>query len=352
MRMAAMAVLTLALFLCPVRGMQVDGLDELYRQSEEYGISRETQLESGLLELIERIPGVLEELMTAGLRTAVKLLAVVLVCALAEGMGAAGQSNMPAGIRLAGALSITALTMTDISSMIGLGRDTIGRIDIFSAVLLPVMAVLSAASGGVAASAARQGATVLFSKGLVAAMDDLLVPMVYAYVCVSCARAAAGVKGLDKLAQGIKSVVTGFLTLLLILFVGYLTASGAIAGSVDMSRVKAARMAISRAIPVVGGILADASETVLAGAGILRGTVGVTGLLVVLSICLTPFLHLAVQYTIYKGTAALCDTVAQPELSRLIDSIGSAFGLILGMTGAAALILLVSVVSAILVVTG
>ena len=60
--------------------------------------------------------------------------------------------------------------------------------------------------------------------------------------------------------------------LLLLAFVGYLTASGAIAGSVDAAAVKTAKLAISRAIPVVGGILADASETVLAGAGGLRGT--------------------------------------------------------------------------------
>ena len=75
-------------------------------------------------------------------------------------------------------------------------------------------------------------------------------------------------------------------------------------------------------------------------------------MLVVLAICMTPFLHLAAQYLLYKATAALCSVVAQPEPAKLIDALGSAFGLILGMTGAAALILLVSVVSAVEAVTG
>ena len=65
-----------------------------------------------------------------------------------------------------------------------------------------------------------------------------------------------------------------------------------------------------------------------------------------MAICLTPFLRLALQYLVYKGAAALCATVAQPKLSGLIDAIGSAFGLVLGMTGAGALVLLVSLVSA------
>ena len=192
----------------------------------------------------------------------------------------------------------------------------------------------------------------LFSKGLVAVMDSLLIPLVYTYVAVSCARAASGVQGLDRLAQGIRGIVTGSLTILLLIFVGYLSAGGAVEGSVDLSRVKAARMAISRAVPVVGGILADASEAVLAGAGVLRGSVGAVGLLVILAICLGPFLHLAVQYVVYKTMAALCGVVAQPELAALVDAIGSAFGLILGMTGASALVLLVSIVSSVMAVTG
>jgi stage III sporulation protein AE len=159
-----------------------------------------------------------------------------------------------------------------------------------------------------------------------------------------------GNPGLKKLAALLKSSVTFFLTAFLLAFVGYLTASGAVAGSADASAVKAAKLAISRAIPVVGSILADASETVLVGAGVLRGTVGVAGMVVVLAICLTPFLQLALHYLMYKGTAALCAAVARPSLSQLIDAIGGAFGIVLGMTGAGALVLLVSLVSALSVV--
>ena len=326
-------------------------LDGLWQQTEAYGITPETDVQQELGKLLEQVPELLQLRFSSGLRTGVKVMAVVLMCALGQGMEGAGKGNGLSAIRLAGALSITALTMTDVSAMIGLGRDTIACMDVFAAVLLPVMAGLTALTGSVTAAAVRQGATVVFSKGLVAAMDGLLIPLVYAYVAVSCARAAVGNSGLDRLAQGIKSVVTGSLTILLVAFVGYLTASGAIAGSVDVSRVKAARMAISRAIPVVGGILADASETVLAGAGALKGSVGAAGLLVVLTICLAPFLHLAVQYVIYKGVSALCAVVAQPELAGLVDCVGTAFGLVLGMTGAAALVLLISIVSAVLGVT-
>ena len=347
-----MMLAVLWLFYIPSGAVSSPELEQFWQSAQEYGIAQETDPGQKLGQLLEQVPALAEERFTVGLRTGVKVLAVVLLCALGQGMEPGGKNSVRCAVRLAGALSITALTMTDVSAMIGLGRDTIGRMDILAAVLLPAMAVLSALTGSVSAAAVRQGATVLFSKGLVTVMDSLLIPLIYAYVAVSCAGAAVENPGLKQLARGIKSVVTGVLTILLVAFVGYLTAGGAIAGSVDIARIKAARMAISRAIPVVGGILADASETVLAGAGVLRSSVGVAGLLVVLVICFGPFLHLVVQYVIYKGVSALCAVVERSELSALVDAIGSAFGLVLGMTGAAALILLVSIVSAVLAVTG
>ena len=132
---------------------------------------------------------------------------------------------------------------------------------------------------------------------------------------------------------------------------GYSTARGAIAGPADAAAIKAAKRAMGRRIPVVGGILADAAESVRAGAGILKGSVGAAGLLVVLSICITPFLRLGLHYLTYKAAAALTATIASPRLSQLVDSIGSAFGLVLGMTGACALLLLFSLVSAVMAVT-
>ena len=324
--------------------LPVPGLDELWEQAEGYGVEKTETLQSGLSGLLDRGLEELEGLLKQGGATVFKLMAVVLVCGSAENLRA-GTDNTRA-VEMAGALSITAMTMADMGAMIGLGRETLGQMETFSKSLLPVMAVLTAASGGPAAAALRQGITVLFSQLLLSAMDSLLIPLVYAFVAVHCVKAASGLDGLAKLADLMKGTAGAILTGLLLAFVGYLTASGAIAGGVDASAVKAARMAITRVVPVVGGILADASESVLAGAAVLRGAVGAAGMLVVLTICLTPFLRLALQYCAYKLAAALCAMVAQPALSQLIDAIGSVFGMVLGMTGAGALVLMVSIVSA------
>ena len=77
----------------------------------------------------------------------------------------------------------------------------------------------------------------------------------------------------------------------------------------------------------------------------VRGAVGVFGLAATLCICLVPFLRLGVQYLLYKAAAALSGAFAEKRLGSLIGSLGSAFGMMLGMVGSGALMLFFSILS-------
>lgn len=349
-RGAAALILSVCLLMpvCHARSLEVDGLDELWSQAQEYGVPQDADLEDGAGALLRDALSQCGAVFRRSVQVGVQLLAVVLICGLAE--GACVQKPALDAAKMAGALAVTALSVSSVDAMIGLGRETIGKMSVFSDALLPVMAALTAATGQLNGAAVRQGATVLFIRVLIGTIDALLIPLVYAYVAACCAYAAVGNEGLKKLSALLKGAVSLILTTILVVFVGYLTMSGAIAGSADAAAIKATKLAISRVIPVVGSILADAAESVLAGAGVLRGGVGIVGLLVVLAICLGPFLQLAFHYLTYKLAAALTGTVAEPRLAGLMDSIGGAFGLVLGMTGACALLLLFSVASTVAVV--
>ena len=110
-------------------------------------------------------------------------------------------------------------------------------------------------------------------------------------------------------------------------------------------------VAISGVVPVVGGIIAEASETVLAGASVLKGTIGVFGLLGVLALCAYPFLQLGIQYLLYQLIRFLASVIGSPELCAVIKGLGGAFGLILGMVGSCALVLLISILASAAAVT-
>ena len=326
-------------------------LDELERVAGEYAPkidwTGEIDLDSGLKSVLETGTKSLNGIIKKSLRSGVLVLVVVLFSGLAIGTVAGGEQKVVQAVPIAASLAITAISVVDANALIGLGRETVEKMEVFSQVLLPTVAAAAAAAGAPGAAAARQMATVLFSDILMSLINRLLLPLVYAYIAAITAAAAIGNDGLKRIAATLKWLVTSVLTIVLLVFVGYLTVSGVIAGTTDALTLKATKFTVSSVVPVVGGILSDAAETVLAGAGILKNSIGIFGMLSILGMCIGPFLQLGVNYLMYKVTAALSATVAETRIVGLIDGLGGAFGLVLGMTGACALLLLISMVSAI-----
>ena len=359
-RWAVVMVLLLAALVIPARGaspQEVAGeqagaldLEELEEMGEEYGAqidwSEGADWEGGLQDLVDQGKEEAGGILRSAVSSAVVLLVIVVLCGVAGAMRPA----VPKGVdpvTLAGTLAITALAVGNVNALMGLGLEAIGAMETFSDLLLPAVAAITAASGSITGAAVRQMAAILFSQLLLHLINDLLIPLTCVYLAAGAAGAALNSQGLRRLAGTLKWAITSMLTTVLLVFVTYLTISGVVAGTGDAVAVKATKFAVSSAVPVVGGILSDAAETVLAGASILKNTVGVFGMLVILGICLVPFLQLGIHYLVYKITAALAATVADGPLAGLIECMGTGFGLILGMTGACALLLLISLVSSV-----
>lgn len=75
-------------------------------------------------------------------------------------------------------------------------------------------------------------------------------------------------------------------------FTAYLTLTGLLAGAADEMTLKAAKSVISTAIPVVGGMISEASQAVLTSAALIRNSAGIFGLLAVLAVGLGRFCRL------------------------------------------------------------
>ena len=331
------------------------GLEELEEAGETY--TGEVDLTQGLdlgevfRTLYHRGLEVLEEAGKEVLRSCLLILVVTILCALAGTM-TAGTGGDPMKVPvLTASLAIGAIALGDVDSLLHLGEEAIGRMESLGDILLPSVAMTMAASGSPGAAAAKYGAAILFSDALMALISKCLIPLVYAFGAVNVAWAALGNEGLKNLGKLLKWTVTTALSVLLLAFLAYLNFSGVVAGSADAAAVKAVKFTISNLVPVVGGVISDTAETLLAGASILRNTAGVFGMLAVLGICLGPFLNLGMHYLAYKVTAALASTVAgDSRVIGLIESVGTAFGMILAMTGACGVLLTVAMISAVSVI--
>ena len=326
-----------------------DSARELFENTDK--VNDFTSLNSGLSALWDRTCKLLVTTVQESLGGVILILSAILLCSVAEDcFGAAGGEKILDPVPLVGTLVILLAVGSNMKNLMGLGEETIEELNIFSKALLPTLSAATAASGGAVAASVRQVATVFFSDLLMSLIRSLLLPMVWVYVALSASNAIMPAGRLGGIAQGLQKAITWLLSGSLLLFTGYLSISGAFASSADSMTLRMTRSAIGGVIPVVGGIISDAADTVLAGAGVLKQSVGVLGTLTILATCILPFLKLGVQYLLLKLAVFFAATVAPEPLVKLVDALSTAFGLVLGMTGAAALLLLISVASSVMVV--
>lgn len=322
-----------------------DILDELSEQEMDFHT-----LSRGFALLWDKACRILGKVIKESVGSGVLVLGIVLLCSMADDCMQAAESDQGKQyVAIAGSAAITVAAAGRLHSLIALGVEMIGELNVFSKALLPTLAAALAAGGGVASAGLRHVAGVFFSDVLMTAIQDILLPLVYVYIAVAAAHAALPEFRLKSIAKAISKGTAWLLSGALALYTGYLTVSGVVAQSADTLTAQLTRSAMG-AVPVVGSVLSDSAGAVLSGAALLKNTVGVWGMLAVLAICFGPVLRLAVQYLIFKAMAFLAGTIGTASLVELVEALGTAFGMVLGMTGACAILLLISLITAISVV--
>ena len=238
-------------------------------------------------------------------------------------------------------MELAAGLLLSANSLIRLGSQTVTEISEYGKLLLPVMTAAMAAQGGAASSTALYAGTAMFDSVLSSLISRLLGPMVYLFLALSAANGAIGENILGKLRDLVKNIVSWSLKAILTVFTTYMTVTGVVSGTTDAAALKATKVTISSVVPVVGGILSDASEAVLVSAGLMKNAAGIYG---ILAVFLSPFLKIGVHYLILKLTAAVCGIFGEKGLTELIGDFSTAMGLLLAMTGSECLLLLISTV--------
>ena len=190
-------------------------------------------LDEGLRSIVDTGSGELFGVVRKAVRSGVLLLAVVLLCGLAEGLYAGtGAGRAVDVVSIVGALAVAAVAAADANTLIGLGREALDNMSTFSK--LPAA---HRHGGGGRRRLPRRGRwpgswpPCWFSDVLITLITQLLLPLVYAYIAACVAHAAVGNEGLKRIAGTLKWLVTAVLTTVLVVFVGYLTVSGVIAGT-------------------------------------------------------------------------------------------------------------------------
>ena len=87
--------------------------------------------------------------------------------------------------------------------------------------------------------------------------------------------------------------------------------------------------------------MGDAVDTVLGCGIILKNAVGVIGIITVIGICIIPILKLGILTIAYKLMSAICEPIADKNMTSLIDQIGDVYKIFLAILCSVSVMLIV-----------
>lgn len=347
MRQALITMILLGILACPVAASEidrepmmygVDSLDQALSPSVERIVGEISPGEQpDVNEVLKRIASAAIDGNTSTLRAVfVMIFQIMLIAILCKLISCDDNSSVKRVTVMTGTIAVVLVCISDVSSMIGTSIATMDEIRVFSSALLPVMASAAAGSGAVNGASAAYAVSVLFSNLLITVCRMLLMPAVYFTLALAVTDSVLESQRMKQLREFLGWLIKNGLKWMMYLFTAFLSLSGVLAGSADAMALKAAKMAVSSMVPVVGGIISDAAETVLTGAGFLKNSVGTFGMLSILAIFFIPFLKIGIWLLGFRLVSALC-SVVESKLSGCMEAISDVMGFLLAMIGSCSL---------------
>lgn len=323
----------------PVSALEIEA-PTVPQSGESLMPKRAESFGEGLWQIVKASVGVIHPDIREAANLCLTSFGMLLLCSLISSLT---QGNEKVGNCIS-AVALGTLLLENSKSLIQLGTRTVTEISEYGKLLLPVMTTAMAAQGGFTSSAALYGGTAMFLNILSSMISKLLVPLVYLFLALAVAHGALGDELLKRARDFLKWLSIWSLKSILYVFTGYMGITGVVSGTTDAAALKAAKLTISGVVPVVGGILSDASEAVLVGAGVVKNTAGIYGILAVIAVCIGPFIKIGIHYLMLKFTAVLAGVVGSKPMCGLVEDFSGAMGLVLGMTGSVCLLVLISTV--------
>lgn len=238
---------------------------------------------------------------------------------------------------------IATVIMTNFSSIITLTKEAVGNMISFIQLLFPLLMTLMLASGS-AVSVNLVQPIILFIINLISNIfQSIIIPIILVGTALAIVSKISDRIQIDKLSKFIKSSSVWVIGILLTIFVGVLSIEGTLGSSVDGITAKTAKAAVSSFIPVVGKVLGDAVDTVIGCSAILKNAIGIVGVIVVIAICITPILKLAIITIIYHLTAALCEPIADSKIVSLISQMADTFKILLAIVCSISVMLIIGI---------
>lgn len=226
---------------------------------------------------------------------------------------------------------IVILVMETYSDVVIYVKNTIERLVDYTYILIPILMTLMISTGNITAVSTIEPIILFAITFIGKIIVNFLIPILLIGTVLSIISNISPQISIDKISKYFKSSIVWVLGFILTIFTGILSLQSVLTKGVDEITVKATKNIVSTAVPVVGKVLSDTTETVLGCAVILKNSIGIIGIIVIIGICIVPLLKILLFMIGYYITGGLCEIVADEKIVKVITQMGDTFKILLGM---------------------
>ena len=254
------------------------------------------------------------------------ILAVTLLCGiLNSAKNGFLKSTMTDIIHFAAYLSVGAVLLSVLISVLQAGFSAIGSMQRQMQIIYPILLTLMAASGGAVSAGIYRPAVAFLSSAVCEMFTAVVLPTSVVVIVLTFVGSLSDEVRTSKLGDFFKSVNKWLIGLALGLLGIFLTVQGITAAQYDGISLRAAKYLVSGSVPIVGGFLSGGLDLVLAGSALIKNPVGSFAAFLLFGAILRPVLLFAAFQLFLRLSAAVAEPVGgriSAFLSRLASDCG------------------------------
>ena len=186
--------------------------------------------------------------------------------------------------------------------------------------ILPLLLTLLTAVGGSASSAFLHPVVVAASGSMVYLAREVILRLVMCTCAVTTVNHLSDRAHLTRMAHLLRSAVCWLLGVSFTVFLGAMSMQGVCSASIDGVAIRAAKYAVDNFVPVVGGMFSDTMDTLVGCTLIVKNALGVTAMLILVSVLAAPLVRTLAVVAVLKLSAALLEPVADADVVRAIGA--------------------------------
>ncbi len=265
------------------------------------------------------------------------IVAVIILAAVMNALKLGGGETLDSACSYISVLVLSGVTYSVLYNLFILVIASMESLTLAMSTLMPIMSALHVFGSTAATGAASGAALTMFLSALSIICGKVLLPLVRISFALCIVGAIPGSVNLSAVTNLVKNTATTLMAFVFSLLGFTLYLQSSVAAASDNYVTRSIRFASGVFVPVIGGMLGDASRTVLASVSVVKGTVGASGVVIILSAVLPPLIIVLLHKLMLLGCGIIAKTLScERESAFLYDLCGIINVLLALVTGAGA----------------